>query len=228
MNEVTEQIKTRIKKLLALSKSDNENEAASALEKANELIKEYGIDEGAVRFNSVSAKGMKTYRRWRVLLGNAVAWLYSCHRYTSSETGNYIFTGEPLYAFMAAEMFLYLSKTIERIAKKEIRKNAKLKFRDSFKYGLATRLYERIYEMGDKCSWAPQRENVIADAEKYIKNLILLETPKAKQAAVNKTAYSRGRVSANSVSLARQAGHSPAQLPSPRPRLKQGELFNDL
>jgi hypothetical protein len=227
MDEKTEQIKILIKKLLALSKSGNENEAAAALKKANELMRERGIGEETLRFESVRAKAVKTYQPWRVLLGNAVAWLYSCHICSNPNEGNYIFTGEPLYAFMAGEMFSYLAKTVGRIAKKEIRKNAKLKFRDSFKYGIAVRLCERIYETGGACSWAPRRDNAIAEAEQHVKKTTPLETRDTKQTAVNTTAFNRGRLRADGISLARQTGHSPPRIEAPRAHLKQGELFND-
>ena len=46
MNDL-DKIKDRIRKLLALSKSDNENEAMIAMEKANELMAGYNLDESA-------------------------------------------------------------------------------------------------------------------------------------------------------------------------------------
>ena len=42
MNDL-ELIKRRVRKLLALSESPNENEAATALRKANELMAEYSL-----------------------------------------------------------------------------------------------------------------------------------------------------------------------------------------
>ena len=45
MNADLETIKKRIKKLLALSKSPNENEAMAALQKAQELMEAYHITE---------------------------------------------------------------------------------------------------------------------------------------------------------------------------------------
>ena len=43
MNENIDIVKRRIQKLLALSKSPNENEAASALKKANEMMEELNV-----------------------------------------------------------------------------------------------------------------------------------------------------------------------------------------
>jgi hypothetical protein len=47
------EIVEKIKKCLALSKSDNENEAAAALEKALQLMERYGISEREVELSSV-------------------------------------------------------------------------------------------------------------------------------------------------------------------------------
>ena len=45
--ENLENVKEKIEKLLALSKSENENEAASALKKAHKLVKKYELEETA-------------------------------------------------------------------------------------------------------------------------------------------------------------------------------------
>jgi hypothetical protein len=45
-NENPETVKRRVKKLFALSKSPNENEAMAALEKARTLMEEYRLTEG--------------------------------------------------------------------------------------------------------------------------------------------------------------------------------------
>jgi hypothetical protein len=45
MNDELETIKRRVKKLLALSKSSNENEAMAAPGKTQELTEEYRLDE---------------------------------------------------------------------------------------------------------------------------------------------------------------------------------------
>ena len=156
MNDL-EIIKDKIRKLLSLSKSDNENEATIALEKANNLIEKYNINEDALRFESLYIKSTKILVPWRIVVAGAVSWLYSCYLYRNPELGQIIFTGESLDVFLASEMNTYLIKTIERCSKKNIRKNAKYKFRRDFKYGMACNLYDRIMILGESCSWAPQR-----------------------------------------------------------------------
>jgi hypothetical protein len=171
-----EKIKDRVRKLLALSKSNNENEAAAALGKANEIIREYDLDEKDLQFTRVAVKATKLCVPWRTAISNAAGWLYGCYKYHDPETGEFVFTGDPLYVFMAGEMYDYLTKTVERTAKKQIRKNAKSKFRRDFKYGMANRLFDRIYALGELCSWAPQRERMRKSAKEMVKKEIVLTT----------------------------------------------------
>jgi len=220
-------IKDKIRKLLALSKSDNENEAAIALKKANELISKYELDETVLRLKSVRVKSTKTYVMWRTFVANAVAWLYGCYQYRSTEDGVFVFTGEELDSFMASEMFEYLIKSIERSAKKAIRKNAKLKFRRDFKCGMAHCLYDRIMELGESCSWSPRRNVKIENAEEFVKRSVALsENDNKKHNNWNLTALARGFQHGNNVSLARQTSYTPTvQIAETSRATTQRELF---
>jgi hypothetical protein len=51
-----------------------------------------------------------------------------------------VFYGDEFDVFMAGEMFEYLSKTILRTAEQNVRKTAKLKYREHYKRGLPTAL----------------------------------------------------------------------------------------
>jgi hypothetical protein len=198
-----ETIKSKVRKLLALSKSDNENEAAAALEKANGLIERYDLDEAALHFESVKVKATKTYVRWRTVIANAVSWLYGCHWCIDANTGFYIFTRESLDVFMTTEMYSYLTKAIERCAKKSIRKNAKFKYRHDFKYGMAALLYSRIMELGEACSWSPRRYSKIEEARAIVtRNTELSECFPKKTKKWNKSALAKGAMHGSSVSLA--------------------------
>jgi hypothetical protein len=222
MKTEIEIIKGKIRKLLALSKSDNENEAAAALEKANELIGKYELDETDLRFQSVNVKSGKTHIPWK----NAVSWLYGCHTYLKSSLGETIFTGEELDAFLAGEMYSYLIKTIERCAKKSIRKNARRKFRSSFKYGMASRLYDRIEELGGACSWSPRRNIKIEEAGELVKKSHVIETATLKTDNFNRSALTKGAAHGGRVSLSRQTGFIPTpQLTGTVKTAVQGELF---
>jgi hypothetical protein len=219
-----ETIKNRVRKLLALSKSNNENEAAAALMKANYLIAEYELDESALKFEEANIRSTKRYVCWRTILSNAVSWLYGCYKYKDTD-GTLVFIGEPLHVFMASEMYLYLVKTVERIAKKSIRKNAKYAFRQSFKAGMADRIYDRLFALGQSCSWTPQRSSMQREAEEYVKRILSFKDPKKrKKPPVNKKAFNRGSSLADDVSLARQTGYTAVSRIAGKAGAVQGEL----
>jgi hypothetical protein len=172
-------------------------------------MEEYALDEADVRFESERVKSTKTYTAWRAVIANAVSWLYGCHSFRDQDTGERVFTGESLDAFMACEMFSYMIKTIERSAKKNIRKNAKYKFRQSYKLGMAHSIHNRIKELGNVCSWSPRRNEKIEEAREYVERSVELVDSKQKKSNVDMTAATRGALHGKGVSLARQAGHSP-------------------
>ena len=201
-----ESVKRRVKKLLALSKSPNENEAASALRKANELMAVYKLtSEQFSEYIKAKVKGTKRFIRWRVVLANAVENLYATFHYTD-HAGNIVFIGEELDVFMSTEMYKYLVKTTDRMAKQNIRKNAKYKYRQSYRAGIASRLYDRMYELGQQCSWRNPKElkaqkKQIAD---FVEKQVSVEISKKKFENANPTAFSKGNNDANGINLSRQ------------------------
>ena len=229
MNDL-DKIKNRIRKLLALSKSDNENEAMIAMEKANELMAGYNLDESALRYESVEAKTVKSYSRWRTALANALDSLYCCYHYhdNTSGRGMFVFTGEPADVFLATEMYEYLVRTIERSAKHNIRKNAKSVFRNSYKLGMARRIADMIAEIGESASWAPVRKSKQKEVQAWVENNVALEEKSQKTNNINNEALERGFRQGGNISLARQTGYSGGNTPriaAGRTPVSQGELF---
>lgn len=197
-------IKRKVKKLLALSKSQNENEAAVALEKANQLLASFNISKTQCEnYTERKVKATKAYSGWRSMLALNVAWLYSTYTFRDVGNGEFRFFGQEFDAFIAAEMYEYLSKSVERIARQNIRKNAKTKFRNSYKLGIATNIATRIQQIGKACSWSPQRDDTIKAVESYVGELFEIKKksfkPKTNSAAINK-GFSAG----HSISLSRQ------------------------
>lgn len=201
-----ESVKRRVKKLLALSKSPNENEAAAALRKANELMADYKLTaEQFSDYTKAKVKGTKRFSRWRVVLANAVENLYATYHYTDHE-GNIVFIGEELDVFMSTEMYKYLVKTIDRMAKQNIRKNAKYKYRQSYRAGIASRLYDRMYELGQQCSWRNPKELKAQKKQiaEFVEKQVAIETSKKKFEKANPLAFSKGNNDANGINLSRQ------------------------
>lgn len=203
-------IKRRVKKLLALSKSPNENEAVTALQKANELIAEFGlsIDE----FSCYMSQKIKTTKRdshWRNILSNAVGNLYATYHY-KDKFGNFVFVGEELDVFMSSEMYRYLEKAVDRMAAQNIRRNARYHYRQSYRAGIAHRLYERMLVLGQQCSWRNPKAlyEKQKKIEKFVRNQLDLTDHISKSAKRNPAAFVRGQIDADTISLNRQMSES--------------------
>lgn len=204
-----ESIKRRIKKLLALSTSPNENEALSAMQKANDLMAEYSLSQADFAgYIEKSVKSTKRAVEWRSVVANAVERLYATYHYRDCNTGTFVFYGKELDVFMATEMFTYLVKTIDRMAKLNIRKNAKYRYRQSYRSGIASRLWDRINELGEQCSWrnsaelSEEKQNIAV----WVENRIVLtrDGKKSKNTRANMNAWNRGFSDADGISLSRQ------------------------
>lgn len=207
------EVKERILKLLRLSKSPNENEAARALEFANKLMEEYKLDESQCRtYEQKRVKATKRKSQWRSIIGAHVSWLYSVYVVNDYYDGEKVFIGESIDAFLAAEMYQYLCKSVERIARQSIRKNAKYKYRESFKNGCAANICCRIRTMGKACSWAPERERNIQMAKEYTHSIMKLEKDDAKKQKINTKAYMRGIAKGQTISLNKQTTASAGRM----------------
>lgn len=205
--EELEKIKIRVKKLLALSKSPNENEASLAMKMANDLIAQYKFNESDFsNYTNKVIKSTKRFVEWRAILANAVEELYATYHYKDVNTGSFVFYGEELDVFMSTEMFSYLTKTVNRMAKNNIRKNAKYNFRQSYRSGVASRLYDRIAELGLECSWRnpeqlAQQKN---DISLWVHNQKELVNNESKKTKANMKAWMKGEIDAEGISLHRQ------------------------
>ena len=202
-----ESVKRRVKKLLALAKSPYENEAISAIRKANELMAEYNLTQAEFTgYINKSVKSTKRAVKWRTVLANAVENLYATYHFRDVNTGEFVFYGEELDVFMATEMFSYLVKTIDRMANQNIRKNAKHHYRQSYRDGVARRLWDRMNELGQQCSWRNPKELVAQQKQiaEFVEKQVAIETSKKKFEKANPTAFSKGNNDANGINLSRQ------------------------
>ena len=198
-------IKTRIKKLLALSKSPNQHEAEAAMDKAVQLMEEYGLKDCDVLFTEEEIRATKRPCKYRDSLMYAVSWLYSVYAVRNSYKGVFSIYGENLHVFLCKEMYAYLVKAVERIAKEAIHPNAKTAYRRSFKTGLAINLCERIFMMGKEVSWAPEREENRKRIEKsFSQKYNIMEADKRKS-KINWKAFATGSFYSSKISLNKQA-----------------------
>lgn len=146
----TDKIIAKIKKLLALATSPNEEEAASAAAKAAELLARYNIDREQVdnladTSTIIEIAVPALYALWRFAIGNAVGNLYFAVHYVDDRDDilipNNVFVGEPHNAQVAALMFTYLISTVERLSDATVGDGS---YRAAFMNGCAARLHGRM------------------------------------------------------------------------------------
>ena len=198
---MNEQIKKKIKKLLALSKSPNENEAMAALEKARKLMEENGLSEQDCNVYTEETKYLKS--RPRAWINGTV--IRIVNGYNSLVVR---FHGAETDVFISKEMYQYLVKTVNRMAKQNIRKNAKKPYINSYKEGMAASLYERMLQAGELYSWANKRESQLEAIEKYVVELYKVRYKtsriKEKKQKTNNIAFYRGCNDGEKINLNRQ------------------------
>lgn len=165
MTQATDKIIDRIKKLLALAASANENEASAAAMKAAELLAEHNLSEadlGTVDNEDMILDGelLSDSRPWRRALAGEVARLYFCDYFygwvketrPSRKCGykrydRHSFAGRKHNVLIAKTIFMYLCDTIDRLAVAAANKHGtrgRGAFMGSFRHACADRLSERI------------------------------------------------------------------------------------
>src|SRR5262249_34208445 len=175
----------RIRKLLALATSPNENEAAAAAEKAQALLAEYNLsmadvidtaDDDADTQVVTDASGETLSQPWRRPLASAVAELFFCKYLFVTQNGKdrHMFVGAKLNITVAMMTFEYLHMTVDRLARQGARglpKHEQSPYRISFRAAAARRLcwrlYERLEDSRNKCTQTPTGTTLPALASLY-------------------------------------------------------------
>jgi uncharacterized protein DUF2786 len=190
----------KIKKLFALSKSNNENEAFFALQKATELMQQFNLEYKDVYITEKSpTTRSRRVSKWRNMIGSSIATLNGVLFLKSFNT--YLFTGSDLEVEISCEMYDYLEKSILRITRNSVRKNTKHKYRESFKLGMAYHLDQRITELGKKTSWLPDREERINNLLEALKSNIRPYKKTKKKSSLNQLALNNGIKAAENINL---------------------------
>jgi hypothetical protein len=194
-------IKSKIRKLLALGTSSNEHEAATAIAKAEKLMKLYHLNNSDVAFTqevvSVEAQN-EVIPEWENQLLSACCYPHNCH-VVLTESGDAIITGRPQNVEISKLMFAYLKDTVTRLAKDS----------DQLKTALAFFLSVKIFEQGKKVAWM-DNPNERTAALKYAtavlgKELVII--PKRKKSAeVDRDVLESAVDMASVISLNRQTG----------------------
>lgn len=176
MSNVDAAILKRIKALLAMSRGNaNENEAAVAAQKVQQLLTDYNLSLSDVE-NSTSGKVIEdddlmtsSSNPWRRSLGTAIARLYFCDYYWShvyvaapqrkrpyKRGDKHHFIGLPHNVVVVKEMFVYLVDTIERLAKESRKaKKERTAYENAFRFGCSKRIEARIWQRYNEATAPP-------------------------------------------------------------------------
>lgn len=198
----TEKIVDRIKKLLALSRSSNEHEAASAAAKAHKLMMEHSIDQAALRKNKPPrviefsiGEETRPYE-WRLVLIGGLAEAFGCEYYYQDVMGKsrigprkarFMFIGPEIQKDAISYMHDFLIKDINRLANKAWRYEVKAYVESeipeecrpsahgwklSFRFGAAQVIANRLIE--HYASWKKEQKK-----EKNEQALVLVKETEA-------------------------------------------------
>ncbi len=134
-----QEIILKVKKLLALSKSTNENEALSAMMMAQKFIMKYKLSIKEVEeFNDISiganGTGLKfRSSKWKALLGRVIANNFGCYMfYRSGKTHEICFFGKEEEVTICKIMLEYAIKCIDSNSSKILKEMKKDRRRKHF------------------------------------------------------------------------------------------------
>lgn len=161
----------KIKRLQALAGNNpSEAEAATAAERAHELIAKYQIKEEELGHDRAQMRHDGSFitnsRPWRRYIGVPLAELYFCkygvtyERERGKSVGHdrHLFIGRDANVQVCRIMFAYLCTTVGRLATragKEVPKSERSSFVNSFKLGCAIRLSLRLKAKLEAAKVAP-------------------------------------------------------------------------
>lgn len=158
-DDVKKKMLDKVRKLLALATSSNENEAAIAAEKAQALLAEYNISMAEVgnihqdNDDDIIIDEMDKIRMkpWRRPLAQAVAQMYFCSYFyvNYGKKDKHSFVGTEANTTVTKMMFKYLVDTIETLAVQYAERDVPTisergRYRRSFRTSCTLRLCSRI------------------------------------------------------------------------------------
>ena len=173
MERPSDEILSKVRKLLALGESPSEAEAASALAKAQSLLARYGLsvqdvkDEcpEVVESSILEKKRLRAWESHLVAVVTKATFTRALH-VTLSGTSRVLIIGRPVNAAAAAELFCYLHLVVLKLGRSAGERVAHL---ESFKLGVVHRVGERLASnepgvAGDEGAWTANSETRSAES----------------------------------------------------------------
>lgn len=160
MDEVRDNMKVKIAKMLAIAKDRgaSEAEAATAMSMATKMMLLHGIREAELQTsNEVAGRSENTEldRDWQEIIAHASGNLFGCMTLFSKDkikgTPVFYFIGRPENHDAAKQTFNYLLDQVEGLYKAGLPRGLsqahRANYRRTFKYSCASRIYHRAGEL---------------------------------------------------------------------------------
>jgi hypothetical protein len=148
MESANREILAKVKKLLALGESPSEAEAASALEKARNLLARYGLSMADVESHSpdITENVLIEKKRLRAWESHLVSVITECTftqalHVSRAGVSQVLIIGREVNAVSAAELFGYLHLAVLKLGRAH---SAEVAHLESFKMGVVQRIGERL------------------------------------------------------------------------------------
>ena len=168
MNEPNKLVIEKLKKLIALSESPNENEAASALAKTYILLAKHGlsISDLEIKDENIVEKGIlnkKRLRSWESALISAIISATYTEALHMPGEGKVSIVGREVNIIAAENLFDYLHKSIIRISKKY---KGVVRHSDSFRMGMVVNISERLNKLKEDLSPLKEERQMVVSMKK--------------------------------------------------------------
>jgi len=213
-----EQVINKVKKLLRLSNSPNENEALLAQEKAYELMTKYHLSidmtdlQIPVKYFDLPVENSRFWT-WKKVILNIVSKVNYCSSVYYSRKGSYkiTFVGTDLNAQVCKDQYFYFVNAIEKMAKGFRGKKV------SYQLGIAMNIKNRISKQTEKIKNSLDKENSLLvieseymkENEKFINEKWGKPRKGSGVSTIDYSAYSEGFIDGDQISINKQIRNSP-------------------
>jgi len=220
MDTVQTQVLDKVKKLLALSNSPSEAEAAAALAKASVLLAKYGLSMAEVQQEEDVQETVllekQRMRAWETVLVAVVckASFTEALHYRAQGTGRILLIGREVNIITAKELFSYLHHVILILGRTH---RSRIAHVDSFRQGLVQRIGERLAEQnrqdqGTDYPYGAEEKALVVRADAaartenhaFIKEKYGRTTTRRTGRKVDAESYYHGRAVGDTVNLGKQ------------------------
>jgi hypothetical protein len=226
---IDQKIINKLQKLLALSASDNENESALAMKKAEELMREHNLsvadvalDGSGAHVDSAEVCGLtRTCQTWESSLGNFIAKTFNGRaiRTRNSDGWSFVFVAGQTDLIIITDLFERLRTTIKRMSQAYVN-SAKAFTRihdkslhNSYRLGMINTIVQRLERLKQNTAPTDDRNafGMTGTALMVIKDKAVdqrvsrlfprLKTTTSRASRVDGNAYQQGMTDGNNVSL---------------------------